>query len=430
MSIKIVTKEQLQTKRDVETGTEEQRAAVLTILNQVKKEGDQALFEYTRQFDGVSLSSLKIPSDLMERAAESVSPSFYEGLKEAANNIRQFHEQQKRLSWMDSRPTGTILGQLIQPLNRVGLYVPGGTAAYPSSVLMNAIPAQVAGVKEIVMVTPPSKEGAVSAGVLAACHLLGIKEVYSIGGAQAIAALAYGTETIQPVDKIVGPGNIYVALAKREVFGVVDIDMVAGPSEIVVVADEGANPRYVAADLLSQAEHDVMASAVCITTSPSLAEAVKQAIEEQLSNLPRKEIALQSLLNYGAICVVKDIEEALEVVNQLAPEHLELMVSSPFNLLGKVKNAGAIFLGSYSSEPVGDYFAGPNHVLPTNGTARFSSPLNVDDFVKKSSLIYYSKEDLLEHGEKIITMAEVEGLEAHANAIRIRLEEEGAGKDE
>ncbi|WP_407942260.1 histidinol dehydrogenase [Microaerobacter geothermalis] len=428
--MKIVTKEQLQTKRDVETGTEEQRAAVLTILNQVKKEGDQALFEYTRQFDGVSLSSLKIPSDLMERAAESVSPSFYEGLKEAANNIRQFHEQQKRLSWMDSRPTGTILGQLIQPLNRVGLYVPGGTAAYPSSVLMNAIPAQVAGVKEIVMVTPPSKEGAVSAGVLAACHLLGIKEVYSIGGAQAIAALAYGTETIQPVDKIVGPGNIYVALAKREVFGVVDIDMVAGPSEIVVVADEGANPRYVAADLLSQAEHDVMASAVCITTSPSLAEAVKQAIEEQLSNLPRKEIALQSLLNYGAICVVKDIEEALEVVNQLAPEHLELMVSSPFNLLGKVKNAGAIFLGSYSSEPVGDYFAGPNHVLPTNGTARFSSPLNVDDFVKKSSLIYYSKEDLLEHGEKIITMAEVEGLEAHANAIRIRLEEEGAGKDE
>ena len=317
-----------------------------------------------------------------------------------------------------------MLGQLIRPLQRVGLYVPGGTAAYPSSVLMNAIPAQVAGVEEIAMVTPPGKDGKINPGVLVAAQELGVTEIYKVGGAQAIAALTYGTETIKPVDKIVGPGNIYVALAKREVFGLVDIDMVAGPSEIVVLADETANAAYVAADLLSQAEHDAMASSVLVTPSRTLAEAVQQEVEQQLVVLPRREIAEKSIRDHGAICVVDSLEQAIDVVNRLAPEHLEVMVEDPMEYVGKLKNAGAIFLGAYSSEPVGDYFAGPNHVLPTNGTARFSSPLNVDDFLKKTSLISYSRQDLLANGKKIVALARQEGLEAHARAIQIRLDTE------
>jgi len=422
--MKIVDRKNFSTKRDVESGTDEQRKAVLEILTQVKQEGDQAVLAFTEKFDRVHLTSMKVTEAEIEQAQTAVSQEVRQALQEAAENIRTFHEKQKRQSWMQTSDSGTILGQLIRPLRRVGIYVPGGRAAYPSSVLMNAIPAQVAGVKEIVMVTPPDQQGNIDPGVLTAAAIAGVTEIYKVGGAQAIAALTYGTESIKAVDKIVGPGNIYVALAKREVFGFVDIDMVAGPSEIVVLADEQADPCYVAADLLSQAEHDPMASAVLVTPSSELAEQVQSEITRQLENLPRKNIAEASIRDYGAICVVEDLEEGIQVVNELAPEHLELLIAQPFDYLGKIENAGAIFLGEYSSEPVGDYFAGPNHVLPTNGTARFSSPLNLDDFIKKSSLIAYSRTDLLRNGDKMIALAESEGLTAHAKAIEVRLTKE------
>lgn len=422
--MKIVEATNFSTRRDVETGTKTQRAAVLEILQAVKNEGDAAVLRFTEQFDRITLDGMRVTEEEFRQALDEIDSEVRDAIREAAANIRDYHSRQMRQSWMTTQESGTMLGQLIRPLQRVGLYVPGGTAAYPSSVLMNAIPAQVAGVEEIAVVTPPGKDGAVNPGVLVAAYELGVKEVYKVGGAQAIAALTYGTETIKPVDKIVGPGNIYVALAKREVFGLVDIDMVAGPSEIVVLADSSANPAYVAADLLSQAEHDAMASAVLVTTCRELAQAVQQEVEQQLAVLPRKEIAEASIREHGAICVVDSVEQGLDVVNRLAPEHLEVMLEDPMAHIGKIKNAGAIFLGPYSSEPVGDYFAGPNHVLPTNGTARFSSPLNVDDFLKKSSLISYSRQDLLAHGAKIIALARQEGLEAHARAIQVRLDNE------
>ncbi|GAA0352481.1 histidinol dehydrogenase [Bacillus horti] len=410
-------------QRSIETGTKEQRQAVWDIIEQVKANGDRALFQLTHQFDGVQLDTLNVSEEEIQEAYKFVDEETVETFKQAITNIVQFHEKQKRESWMYSNPNGTKLGMKLRPLQRVGLYVPGGTAALLSSVLMTAIPAQVAGVQQLVLTTPPSKTGKVAPTVLVAADLLGIREIYSVGGAQAIAALAYGTETIKGVDKIVGPGNIYVALAKREVFGTVDIDMIAGPSEIVVLADEQQNPAYIAADLLSQAEHDVLASAICVTTSKELAQDVQAELVKQVQKLPRREIALKALEQHGAIYVTETLEEALDIVNQLAPEHLELMVEEPFELLDSIHHAGAVFLGEYSSEPVGDYFAGPNHVLPTNGSARFSSPLNVDDFMKKSSIIAYSKQDLMENADKIMRIARFEELEGHAQAIQIRLEQ-------
>ncbi|MEF3304317.1 histidinol dehydrogenase [Paenibacillus sp. GYB003] len=415
--------------REVEYGTPEQNKTVAAILESVRTEGDAAVLRFTEQFDKAKLSAgqLRVTEQEIRAAYDKVEKPFIEALRRAAANIRSFHEKQKRATWMDVQPDGTMLGQLIRPLRRVGLYVPGGKAAYPSSVLMNAIPAQVAGVPEIVMVTPAStggKEG-IDPYILVAAAEAGIGEMYRVGGAQAVAALAYGTETIPPVDKIVGPGNIYVALAKRSVYGVVDIDSIAGPSEILVLADDGADPAYIAADLLSQAEHDEMASSILVTTSPALAEAVSAEVERQLEALPRKAIAGQSIRERGAILLADSEAEAIATSNRLAPEHLELLVREPFGWLGRIENAGAIFVGPYSTEPVGDYFAGPNHILPTNGTARFSSPLGVDDFVKKSSVIHYSKEALLRDGEYIVTLAKHEGLEAHARAVQIRLEKEG-----
>ncbi|WP_284643412.1 histidinol dehydrogenase [Paenibacillus silviterrae] len=414
-------------KREVEYGSPEQNERVKQIIEDVRVNGDAALRRLALELDKMKVEDLRVSEEEIQAAYQHVDASFLEAIREAAVNIRRFHEKQKRSSWMDLQPDGSILGQVIRPLRRVGLYVPGGKAAYPSSVLMNAIPAQVAGVPEIVMVTPPSTAGVegINPHILVAAAEAGVREIYRVGGAQAVAALAYGTESIAAADKIVGPGNIYVALAKRYVFGAVDIDSIAGPSEIVVLADESADAAYVAADLLSQAEHDEMASAILVTPSPELAEAVRTEVDRQLAALPRRDIAAQSIRDYGAILRVASLDEGVSVVNQLAPEHLEVIVREPFQYLGKIENAGAVFLGPYSSEPVGDYFAGPNHVLPTNGTARFSSPLNVDDFMKKSSVIYYSKEALLRDGEKIIALARHEGLEAHARAIQIRLEKEG-----
>ncbi|MCM3273869.1 histidinol dehydrogenase [Paenibacillus elgii] len=414
-------------QREVEYGTPEQNESVQRIIEEVRRDGDVALRKFAQQFDGVKIEELRVTQEEIEAAYAQVDESFLTALREAAVNIRRFHEKQMRNSWMDLQADGSILGQVIRPLRRVGLYVPGGKAAYPSSVLMNAIPAQVAGVPEIVMVTPPATAGVegINPHILVAAAEAGVREIYRVGGAQAVAALAYGTESIPAADKIVGPGNIYVALAKRSVFGAVDIDSIAGPSEIVVLADETADAAYVAADLLSQAEHDEMASAILVTPSRELAEAVRLEVDRQLSELPRRDIAAQSIRDYSAILTVDSLTEGVGAVNRLAPEHLEIIVREPFDYLSRIENAGAIFLGPYSSEPVGDYFAGPNHVLPTNGTARFSSPLNVDDFLKKSSVIYYSKEALLRDGEKIITLARHEGLDAHARAIEIRLKKEG-----
>jgi histidinol dehydrogenase len=407
-------------RRTIESGTEEQRRAVLEIIADVRARGDEALKAYTEKFDQVRLASLRVTEKEMEQAYQQVSAEMLAIIREAAANIRDYHERQRRESWITTKEDGAILGQKITPLDAVGLYVPGGTAAYPSSVLMNVIPAQVAGVKRIVIVSPPNKDGTLPAGVLVAANELGVNEIYKVGGAQAIAALAYGTETIRPVDKIFGPGNIYVALAKREVFGQVAIDMIAGPSEIVVLADETANANEIAADLLSQAEHDERASAILVTPSMKLALAVASEVEKQLETLPRKAIAAASLENYGAIYVTETLAEAVEVVNELAPEHLEVMTAEPMQLLGQIRHAGAIFLGRFSSEPVGDYFAGPNHVLPTNGTARFSSGLSVDEFVKKSSIIVYSETALKKNAEKIAAFARLEGLEAHARAVEER----------
>lgn len=408
-------------KRSIESGTSKQLAAVKTIISDVRNQGDEAIKLYTEKFDRVLLSSFELTENEIAEAYSQVDESFVSIVEEAAANIRSFHEKQLRPSWMTTEENGTILGQKITPLDSVGVYVPGGTAAYPSSVLMNVIPATVAGVKRIVMVSPPDSNGKLPAAVVIAAKVAGVKEIYKIGGAQAIAALAYGTETIASVDKITGPGNIYVALAKREVFGDVDIDMIAGPSEIAVLADDSANADEVAADLLSQAEHDPRACSVLVTPSLRLAEEVAKEVEKQLATLPRKEIASQSIKDYGAIYVTETIDEAVETVNQLAPEHLEVITENAMELLGKIRHAGAIFIGRYSSEPVGDYFAGPNHVLPTNGTARFSSPLNVDDFQKKSSVIIYSEKALKENAKKIARFARMEGLEAHARAVEYRL---------
>lgn len=424
--MRIIKANEFSMEREVEYGSEEQNETVKAVIADVIREKDAAVIRYTEQFDKVRIDALRVDEQTIQAAYEQVDEAFLVALRKAAHNIRTFHEQQKRTSWMTTQADGSVLGQLIKPLKRVGVYVPGGTAAYPSSVLMNVIPAQVAGVQEIAMVTPPaSGESGVNPFILVAAAEAGVTEIYRVGGAQAVAALAYGTESIPPVDKICGPGNIYVALAKRFVYGVVDIDSIAGPSDITVLADATADASYVAADLLSQAEHDEMAQAILVTDSAELAAAVQAEISKQLEQLPRRDIAAASIKQRGAIIVVDSLKEGVDVVNEIAPEHLEVMTENPLELLGSIDNAGAIFLGPYSSEPVGDYFAGPNHILPTNGTARFSSPLNVDDFVKKSSVISYSKQALFENGEHIMTLARHEGFEGHARAIQVRLEKEG-----
>lgn len=395
------------------------------IIEQVRQNGDSAVFSYTRQFDGAEIGedTIRVTKEEIAKAYELVDDKLIEVMKKSLENIRVYHEKQKQYSWFDSRPDGVLLGQKVTPLARVGVYVPGGKAAYPSSVLMNVLPAKVAGVEKIVMTTPCNQAGEVNPATLAAADLAGVDEIYKTGGAQAIAALAFGTKSIPKVDKIVGPGNIYVALAKKAVFGHVSIDSIAGPSEILVLADETANPRYVAADLLSQAEHDELASAILITTSESLAEQVSKEVDNFTSSLSRKEIIEKSLENYGYILVARDMEEAVEAVNEIASEHLELLTANPFETMMKVKNAGAMFLGAYASEPLGDYFAGPNHVLPTNGTAKFFSPLGVDDFIKKSSIISYSREALEPIYKDIVQFAESERLTAHANSIKVRFED-------
>ena len=405
---------------------------VAAILADVKERRDAALFEYTKKFDGADISAdnLVVTEEEIREAYETVDPSLVEIIRKALVNIRAYHEKQRRYSWFDSKPNGSMLGQKITPLRRVGVYVPGGKAVYPSSVLMNIVPAKVAGVEEIVMTTPPGKDGKVNPTTLVAAKEAGADVIYKVGGAQAIAALAYGTESIPKVDKIVGPGNIYVALAKKAVYGHVSIDSIAGPSEILIIADDTANPRYVAADLLSQAEHDEMASAILVTTSRRLAEEVSKEAEQFVAQLSRNEILQKSLDNYGYILIAETLDDAIDAANEIASEHLEIVTANAFEVMMKVRNAGAIFIGEYSSEPLGDYFAGPNHVLPTNGTAKFFSPLSVDDFIKKSSIIYYSKDALRPVHEDIIRFAEAEQLTAHANSIRVRFEkEEGTGND-
>ena len=397
---------------------------VQEIVDDVRARGDEALFEYTKKFDGAELSAdnIRVTQAEIQEALSQVDPNLLAVMKKSMKNIREYHEKQKQYSWFDSKPNGTILGQKVTALSNVGVYVPGGKAAYPSSVLMNIIPAEVAGVEKIVMVTPPGKDGKVNPVTLIAAHLAGATEVYKVGGAQAIAALAFGTKSIPRVNKIVGPGNIFVALAKKAVYGHVSIDSIAGPSEILVLADETANPRYVAADLLSQAEHDELASAILVTTSMELAEKVSAEADAFVQNLSRKAILEKSLENYGYILVADSMEDAIETANAIASEHLEIVTKNPFEVMTKIQNAGAIFMGEYSSEPLGDYFAGPNHVLPTNGTAKFFSPLGVDDFIKKSSIIYYSREALEAVHTDIESFAEAEHLTAHANSIRVRFE--------
>ena len=399
---------------------------VADIVAAVKEKGDEALFEYTARFDQVQISSdtIRVTEEEIEEAYQNVDKDLLEVIRKALVNIRAYHEKQRRYSWFDSQPDGTLLGQKISALAKVGVYVPGGKAVYPSSVLMNIVPAKVAGVEQIIMTTPPGKDGKVNPSTLVAAKEAGVDVVYKAGGAQAIAALAYGTESIPKVDKIVGPGNIYVALAKKAVYGHVSIDSIAGPSEILVLADETANPRFVAADLLSQAEHDEMASAILLTTSEELAQKVSKQVEEFVAVLSRKAIIQKSLDQYGYILVAETLEEAIDTANAIASEHLELVVNNPFEVMTKIKNAGAIFIGEYSSEPLGDYFAGPNHVLPTNGTAKFFSPLSVDDFIKKSSIVYYSKEALEAVREDIIQFAKAEQLTAHANSIAVRFGKE------
>ncbi len=404
---------------------EEYTDRVLEIVNRVREEKDAALFSYTHRFDGVQLTAdtVRVTKEEVEEAYKQVSPKLLGVIRRALENIRAYHEKQRRYSWFDSGEEGTMLGQKISPLGSCGVYVPGGKAVYPSSVLMNIVPAKVAGVGKIVMTTPPGRDGKVNPHTLVAAMEAGADEVYKVGGAQAIAALAFGTESIPKVDKIVGPGNIYVALAKKSVFGHVSIDSIAGPSEILVLADETANPRYVAADLLSQAEHDEMASAILVTTSPELARKVSEQVDIFVKQLSRREILEKSLENYGYILVADSLQEAIDAANDIASEHLEIVTKDPFYVMTKIKNAGAIFLGEYSSEPLGDYFAGPNHILPTNGTAKFFSPLSVDDFVKKSSIIYYSREALEAVHEDIEAFAQAEQLTAHANSIAVRFEE-------
>ncbi len=395
------------------------------IIEKVRQEKDRALFDYTLKFDHFALNkdNIQVTREEIEEAYSRLDAGLIEVIKKSAENIRSFHQKQLRNSWFDAKEDGTILGMKITPIARAGVYVPGGKAAYPSSVLMNVIPAKVAGVPEIIMTTPPGADGRVNPGTLVAADIAGVNTIYKVGGAQAIAALAFGTESIPKVDKITGPGNIFVALAKKAVYGYVSIDSIAGPSEILVLADETANPRYVAADLLSQAEHDELASAILITTSETLAEKVSAQVDAFVAQLERKEIIQKSLDQYGYILLADTLQDAIAAVNEIASEHLEILTSNPFEVMTRIKNAGAIFLGEYASEPLGDYFAGPNHILPTNGTAKFFSPVNVDDFIKKTSIISYSREALEKVHRDIETFAVSEGLTAHANSIRVRFEE-------
>jgi histidinol dehydrogenase len=407
-------------KRELEGGNEQQLKTVREVLKDVKENGDAAVIKYTEMWDGVKLSDFRVTEEEINEALDNFDPQLKKDLEEAAANIRYYHEAQRREDYQLPLPNGSYLAQRIIPLDSVGLYVPGGSAAYPSSVLMNVIPAQVAGVERIVITSPCGKDGKLPPAVLVSASILGVNEIYKVGGAQAIAALAYGTETIAPVDKITGPGNIFVALAKREVFGEVDIDMIAGPSEICVIADDTAYPDEVAADLLSQAEHDQLACAVLITTSETLAQQVSEEVEKQLQALPREEIARPSIENFGHIYIAENIEQAIQAANSLAPEHLEIVTENAEEVSKKIRHAGAIFIGRYSSEPVGDYFAGTNHVLPTNSTARFASGLNVDDFIKKTSVVYYTEQTWKENAPKIARLARMEGLEGHARAVESR----------
>lgn len=402
-------------------------STVNDIIENVKAKGDRAVFDYTLQFDKFALTpeNIRVTRQEIEEAYTKLDAGLIQVIRKSAENIRAFHTKQLRNSWFDAKEDGTILGMKITPIAKAGVYVPGGKAAYPSSVLMNVIPARVAGVGEIIMTTPPGADGRVNPGTLVAADIAGVDTVYKVGGAQAIAALAFGTESIPKVDKITGPGNIFVALAKKAVYGYVSIDSIAGPSEIMVLADETANPRYVAADLLSQAEHDELASAILITTSRELAEKVSAQVNLFVNELSRKEIIQKSLDNYGYILVAESMQDAIDAVNEIASEHLEILTANPFEIMTKIRNAGAIFMGEYASEPLGDYFAGPNHILPTNGTAKFFSPVNVDDFIKKTSIISYSREALQKVHEDIETFAEGEGLTAHANSIRVRFEQRG-----
>lgn len=394
--------------------------SVTEIIEAVRLEGDTALDRYTKLFDGSLPEKLEVTKEEMEAAVNSVAPEFLTAVKNAAERIKDFHARQKQQSWLTTKENGVILGQRIRGLKRVGLYVPGGTAAYPSSVLMNAIPAKIAGVEELIMVTPPMKNGGANPHILTAAYVAGVDRVFLAGGAQAVAALAYGTERVPKVDKIVGPGNIYVATAKKLLYGVVDIDMIAGPSEILIVADDSAKPEFLAADLMSQAEHDVLASAILLTNSEQIASETIEALKRQVEDMPRKDIIKKSLKDYGAIIVCQNLSEAVDFANELAPEHLEMCVENPMEYIGRMDNAGSVFLGNYSPEPLGDYYAGPNHVLPTGGTARFFSPLSVDSFVKKSSFIYYTESALSQDKDDVITLAEAEGLGAHANSIKVR----------
>lgn len=395
---------------------------VSEIIENVRENGDKAVRDYTIKFDGKAPESSEIPTDELDSIISKCAPEYIETVKKAANNISDFHRRQLQQSWLTTKNNGVIMGQRVRGLKRVGIYVPGGTAAYPSSVLMNAIPAKIAGVEELIMCTPPQKDGTPNPNIIAAAKIAGVDRIFLMGGAQAIAALAYGTETVPKVDKIVGPGNIFVATAKKLLYGTVDIDMIAGPSEILIVADETANPKFLAADLMSQAEHDRLASAILLTNSQEIADKTKQELEIQIKSLSRNEIIRSSLENFGAIIVCSDIRQAVEFANELAPEHLEVCCANPTEYIGKLDNAGSVFLGNYSPEPLGDYFAGPNHVLPTSGTARFFSPLSVDSFIKKSSFIYYTEQALKNDANDVIRFADTEGLTAHANSIKVRFD--------
>lgn len=416
---KVALIEELKNRSNDNTANVEE--IVSGILNSVRKDGDKAIKEFNKKFDGVVNENIEVTENELEECFKKVNKEFLEALKEAADNIRFFHEKQKTNGFILDKEQGIFLGRKVTPIERVGVYVPGGTAAYPSSVLMNVIPAKVAEVSDIIMVTPPNKDGGINPYIGVAAKLAGVDKIYKVGGAQAIAALAYGTESIPKVDKIVGPGNIFVTTAKKLVFGQVDIDMIAGPSEILIIADESAKPSFIAADLMSQAEHDKLASSILVTTSIELYKNVVKELELQVKELIRKDIIIESLKNYGRCIICKTIKECIDISNEIAPEHLEIVTRNPMELLGEVRNAGSIFLGEYTPEPIGDYFGGTNHVLPTNGTARFFSALSVDNFIKKSSFLYYSKEALMENGHKIIELAEKEGLTAHANSVKVRL---------
>lgn len=395
-------------------------AAVSGIIEDVRQNGDAAVKAYTEKFDGKAPEKTEVSKEEIDKLIEKCDPAFLSAVDRACENIRDFHQRQVQQSWMTAKPDGVMMGQRVRGLRRVGIYVPGGTAAYPSSVLMNAIPAKIAGVEEVIMVTPPQKDGKPNPDIMAAAKAAGVDRVFMMGGAQAVAALAYGTQTVPKVDKIVGPGNIFVATAKKLLYGTVDIDMIAGPSEILIVADRTANPAFIAADLMSQAEHDVLASSVLLTDCGQLALDVKAELEKQVQQLSRKEIIEKSLADYGAIIVCKSLDDAVAFANDLAPEHLEVCTENPMEYIGRLDNAGSVFLGNYSPEPLGDYYAGPNHVLPTSGTARFFSPLSVDSFIKKSSFIYYTESALKRAADDIVTLADTEGLTAHANSIKVR----------